>query len=77
MSRRHTRKASISLSDIDDDEVDDDENITGTFEEVTAVKKEPVTLKKVMTRTITACVLTALYLGVSARVSVRVSVRVS
>ena len=50
---------SRSFSDIDD--IDDEDELGSEIS--VAVKKEPVTLKKVMTRTITALVLTFLYLA--------------
>ena len=62
MSRRHKTVKSRSFSDIDDlDDIDDEDELSPDISVTT--KKEPVTLKKVMTRTITALILTFLYLA--------------
>ena len=58
MSRRLKKVKVSSFSDMDD--IDDDDD---SLETLVVVKKEPVTVKKVMTRTITACILTVLYLA--------------
>lgn len=60
MKRRHKKSKAASFSDIDD--IDDDDDCGLETDNVAPASKEPVTFKKVMTRTITASVLTIFYL---------------
>jgi phosphatidate cytidylyltransferase len=60
MRKRHHKAKARSFSDVDDIDDDDDCNIDG--DSVPSTTKEPVTFKKVMTRTITAVILTGFYL---------------